>query len=71
MPGGIDARKVSRSIDSLGRITRDPYRRLLAARENCERLVGHPYLGTNVRVGRKPVTMAEVEGRITDCSRRL
>ena len=39
MPGGIDARKVSRSIDSLGRITPDPYKRLLAAPENCGRLV--------------------------------
>src|SRR5439155_19852663 len=42
MPGGIDARKVSRSIDSLGRITPDPYKRLLAAPENCGRLVGNP-----------------------------
>src|SRR5437870_5341237 len=45
MPGGIDARKVSRSIDSLGRITPDPYKRLLAAPENCGRLVGNPEIG--------------------------
>jgi hypothetical protein len=43
MPGAIDARKVSRSIDGpLGRLTPDPYKRLLAAFENCGRLVGDP-----------------------------
>src|SRR5207245_7666052 len=45
MPGAIDARKVSCSIDGpLGRITPDPYKRVLAAFENCGRLVGNSYL---------------------------
>ena len=57
MPAAIDARKVSRSIDGpLGRIMPDPYKRVLAAFQNCRRLVGNSYLGITSGL---PVTREE------------